>query len=67
MDPASIAASLVMSQAASQADLIAIKLLKRNAEASQNVISLLDDANQNMNRIQASLGSGMGGALDITV
>jgi hypothetical protein len=67
MDPASIATSLVMNGAAAQADLVAIKLLRKNAEAAASVVELLDAANQNMNRIQASLGPGLGGNLDVTV
>ena len=67
MDPASIAMSLVTSQAAATADLVAAKMLRQNADASKNVLDLLDAASQSMERIQASLGPGMGGNLDITV
>lgn len=67
MDPASIATSLVMSSAAAQADLVAVKLLKKNAEAGAAVVGLIDAANQNMKRIQASLGPGLGSNLDVTV
>ncbi len=67
MDPASIATSLVMNGAAAQADLVAIKLLRKNVEAAASVVELLDAANQNMNRIQASLGPGLGGTLDVTI
>ncbi|WP_333823690.1 hypothetical protein [Pinisolibacter sp.] len=67
MDPTSIATSLVMNGAAAQADLVAIKLMRKNAEAAASVVDLIDSANQNMARIQASLGPGMGGNLDITV
>lgn len=67
MDPVSIATSLVTSSAAATADLVAIKLLRRNAESAANVVDLLDAANQTMQRIQASLGPGMGANLDMTV
>lgn len=67
MDPVSIATSLVMNSAAAQADLVAIKLLKKNAEAAGAVVDMIDAANQNMSRIQASLGPGLGGNLDVTV
>lgn len=67
MDPVSIATSLVMNSAAAQADLVAIKLLKKNAEAAASVVELLDAANESMSRIQASLGPGLGATLDVTV
>jgi hypothetical protein len=67
MDPVSIASSLVMNSAAAQADLVAIKLLKKNAEAAANVVELLDAAQESMSRIQASLGAGLGANLDVTV
>ena len=67
MDPVSIATSLVMNSAAAQADLVAVKMLRMNAEAAASVVDLLDAANQSMNRIQASLGPGLGGTLDLTV
>lgn len=67
MDPVSIALSLVSSQAASQSDQVAIKLMRQNADASQNVLQLLDDASASMDKIQASVGPGMGGNLDRTV
>lgn len=67
MDPTTIATSLVMNGAAAQADLMAIKLLRQNADAAANVVDLLDAANQSMQRIQASLGAGYGANLDITV
>ena len=67
MDPASIAATLVMNSAAAQADLVAARLLRMNADAAANVVSLIDAANQNMDRIQASLGPGLGANLDVTV
>jgi hypothetical protein len=67
VDPVSIASSLVVNGAAAQADLMAVKLLKMNADASQNVLDLLDAASRSMDAIQASLGPGMGGNLDVTV
>jgi hypothetical protein len=67
MDPVSIATSLVMNSAAAQADLVAIKLMRQNAQAAASVVELIDSANQNMSRIQASLGPGMGANLDVTV
>jgi hypothetical protein len=67
MDPTSIAASLVMNSAAAQADLVAVKLMRMNADAAANVVDLIDSANQNMARIQASLGPGLGANLDVTV
>ena len=67
MDPVSIATSLVMNSAAAQADLVAARMLRMNADAAANVVSLIDAANQNMDRIQASLGPGLGANLDVTV
>jgi len=67
MDPVSVATSLVMNGAAAQADLVAIKMMKMNARAAASVVDLIDSANQNMQRIQASLGPGMGSNLDVTV
>lgn len=67
MDPVSIASSLVMNRAAAQADLVAIKLLKQNAQASGAVVDLIDAANESMRRIQAAVAPGIGGNLDITV
>ena len=67
MDPVAIATSLVMNGAAAQADLVAIKLMRRNAEAAANVVELLDAASQSLQKIQAAVGPGIGGTLDITV
>jgi len=67
MDPVSIAMALVSSRAAAQADTVAAKLIRQNADASKNVLELLDAASASMDKIQASVGAGMGGKLDITV
>ena len=67
MDSASVALSLVTSSAAATADLVAIKLMRRNAEAAASVVDLLDAANQSLQKIQAAVGPGIGGNLDITV
>lgn len=67
MDPTSVALSLVTSSAAATADLVAIRLMRRNAEAASNVVDLIDAANQNLQKIQAAVGPGIGGNLDITV
>lgn len=67
MDPVSVALSLVTSSAAATADLVGIRLMRRNAETAANVVDLIDAANQNLQRIQAAVGSGVGGNLDVTV
>ncbi|MDK9698374.1 MAG: hypothetical protein OEL76_18530 [Siculibacillus sp.] len=66
MDPASLALSLVTASAASTADLVAIRLMRRNADAAANVVELIDAANENMDRIRAAVAPGIGGALDVT-
>ena len=44
----------------------AAKMLRMNADSPQNVVKLLEAAEQNFDRL-ANLASGIGGNLDITV
>ncbi len=67
MDPVSVATSLVMNSAAAQADLVAIKLIRQNADSSKQVLQLLDAADRSMDGVKAAVGPGLGGSLDITV
>lgn len=67
MDPVSIATSLVMNRAAAQADLVAVKLLKQNADSSKQVLELLDAADRSMDGVKAAVGPGLGANLDVTV
>ena len=67
MDPASLALSLVTASAATTADLVAVRLMRRNADAAANVVDLIDAANRNLQKIQAAVAPGVGGALDVTV
>ena len=65
MDVASIAAAFVAAQASQLQTAVAAKMLRMNADASANVVKLLDAAQQNLNRL-ANVAGGVGGNLDIT-
>ena len=65
MDPASLAASLVSSQAAQFQVAIAAKFMKMNADSSQAVAQLLEAASQNATK--AATAAGVGQNLDISV
>jgi hypothetical protein len=66
MDIASIAAALIAQRAGQMQLAAAAKMLRMNADSSQNVAKLLEAAEQNFDRL-ANLESGIGGNLDITV
>jgi hypothetical protein len=66
MDPASIAATFIAQQAAQLQTAVAAKMLRMNAQSGNDVVKLLDAAQQNFKTV-ANLASGVGGNLDITV
>ena len=66
MDIASIAAAFIAQQAGQMQMAAAAKMLRMNADSAQNVVKLLEAAEQNFDRL-ANLASGIGGNLDITV
>jgi hypothetical protein len=65
MDVSSIAAAFIAAQASQMQTAVAAKMLRMNADASANVVKLLDAAQQNLNRL-ANVAGGVGGNLDIT-
>ncbi|WP_068014953.1 putative motility protein [Rhodoplanes sp. Z2-YC6860] len=65
MDPSSIAAAFVASQASQLQTVVAAKMLKMNADMASSAAQLLDAASQNLNRL-ANVAAGVGGNLDIT-
>jgi hypothetical protein len=65
MDVASITAAFVAAQVSQLQTAAAAKMLKMNADASADVVKLLEAAQQNFSRL-ANLATGIGGNLDIT-
>jgi hypothetical protein len=65
MNAASITAAFVAAQASQLQVAVAAKMLKMNADASADVVKLLEAAQQNFSRV-ANLATGIGGNLDIT-
>jgi hypothetical protein len=65
MNAASITAAFVAAQASQLQVAAAAKMLKMNADASADVVKLLEAAQQNLSRL-ANLATGIGGNLDIT-
>jgi hypothetical protein len=66
MEVASIAAAFIAAQAGQVQTAVAAKMLKMNADSAENVVKLLDAAQQNFSSL-ANVASGVGGNLDITV
>lgn len=67
MDPTAIA-SLAMASSQAQVQLaMAAKFAKMNAGADKAIADLLESANQNIKQLSASLGSGVGQSLDISI
>ena len=66
MDAASIAAAFIAAQMSSVQTAVAAKMLRMNADSANNVVKLLEAAQQNMNSL-ANVASGLGGNLDISV
>ena len=65
MDTSSIAAAFISAQAGQVQTAVAAKMLKMNADSAENVVKLLDAAQQNFSSL-ANVASGVGGNLDIT-
>ena len=66
MDVASIATAFIAQQAAQLQIAAAAKLLRMNAESGDDAAKLLAAAQQNFDRL-ASVASGLGANLDISV
>ena len=66
MDVASIAAAFIAAQASQAQTAMAAKMLRMNADQADNVVKLLDAAQQNMTKL-ANVAAGVGGSLDISV
>ena len=65
MDVASIAAAFIAQQAAQLQTAAAAKMLRMNADTGDDVVKLLQAAQQNFNSL-ANVASGIGANLDIT-
>jgi len=66
MDVASIASAFIAAQMAQVQTAAAAKILRMNADSAQDVVKLLEAAQQNMKSL-ANVASGIGGNLDMTV
>ena len=66
MDPASIAASFAAASAGQTQQILAIKMMKMNAEAAQSVVDMLDAGQQNLEQLTGA-PPGMGANVDIRV
>jgi hypothetical protein len=64
MDIASIATAFVAQQAAQMQMAVAAKILRMNAQSADDVVKLLQAAEQNLDRL-ANVASGVGENLDV--
>lgn len=65
MDAAALASALVSAKMGQVQLAVAAKMMKMNAEAEASVVTLIDAAQQNMDRL-ANVAAGIGGSLDIS-
>ncbi|HVX91896.1 MAG TPA: hypothetical protein VG985_01600 [Xanthobacteraceae bacterium] len=65
MDVASLAGAFVSFQSAQQQSMLALAMMKSNAQASAALADMIDAAAQGASRL-ANLGPGIGGSLDIS-
>jgi hypothetical protein len=65
MDTASLAAALVAAQMARVQLALAARMARMDAQTGQSVATLIDAAEQNMNRL-ANVAAGVGTQVDIT-
>jgi hypothetical protein len=66
MDVAAIAAALIGAQSGQQQVAVAETMLRMNADASDSVAKMLDQAQQSVNSL-ANVASGVGASLNISV
>jgi hypothetical protein len=66
MDVASIAAAVIAAKASQMQMAVAAKMLRMNAEAAGNVVTLIEAAQQNLDRL-ANVSAGIGQNLDVSV
>ena len=66
MDVASIASAFIAAQMAQVQTAAAAKILRMNADSANNVVKLLEAAQQNMQSL-ANVASGVGGTVDFSV
>jgi hypothetical protein len=65
MDVGAVAGALAGAQAAQVQTSLAAKMLRMNADSAASIIKVLEDAQQNINRL-ANVADGVGNNLDIT-
>jgi hypothetical protein len=65
MDGVDIASAMVGARAGQVQTAMAAKMLKMNADAAQDVVKVLDAAQQNIDRL-LNVATGIGGNLDVS-
>jgi hypothetical protein len=65
MDVAALAGAFVSFQSAQQQSVLALAMMKSNAQASAALAEMIDAAAQGANRL-ANVGPGIGASLDVT-